>query len=259
MTSVLERSSTVPGADPGQRSVGVPAVPRRRRPWAVVVSMMVVVASVAVFVELYSSADHQTSAIIVTRTIQQGQPITGGDLGETRVDVSGGVTPIPVSDAAQLAGKRAAVTIPAGSLLTPADVTGAQPIPAGDAVVGLALKPDQLPSQGVQPGQPVMVVQTAGPGTALTGTTSGGSSDPGSSTGVLVPAATVTDAQAPPGGSASSVAELVSVEVSATLAPAVSVAAAADQVSLVLLAPTGCPGGAPAPCAGGSTGTGGDR
>ena len=52
---------------------------------------------------------------MVTRTIEQGQRITGADLGQTGADFSGGVTPIPVSDASQLSDERAAVTVPAGS------------------------------------------------------------------------------------------------------------------------------------------------
>jgi hypothetical protein len=136
------------------------------------------------------------------------------------------------------------VTIPAGSLLTSGDVTTAQPIGAGDAVVGLALKAGQLPSSGVVPGDQVMIVETASPGTPLAVVPSDGSapSTPASpttaatpTTGVLVPQASVFDVEAPSANSAAGLSQLVSVEVSSTLAAAVSTAAAADQVSLVLL------------------------
>jgi hypothetical protein len=52
---------------------------------------------------------------------------------------------------------------------------------------------------------------------------------------VLVPVAQVSTVAQPASGSSGSETELVSVEVSGTLAAQVSIAAAADQVSLVLL------------------------
>jgi hypothetical protein len=202
-----------------------------------VASAAVVFASVAVFASVYSAADRQTPVLIAATTIVQGQPITGSVLGQASVSISGPVTPIPAADASELSGKRAAVTIPAGSLLTMSDVTGAQPIAAGDAVVGLALKSGQLPSSGVKPGDQVMIVQTASPGSPLaTGPSAGSPSDTsGAATGVLVPQASVFDVQAPPVNSSGSISELVSIEVSSTFAAAVATTAAADQVSLVLL------------------------
>jgi hypothetical protein len=199
-----------------------------------VASAAVVFASIAVFASVYSGAGRRTSVLIVTTTIEKGQLIAGSDLGQASMSISGGVTPIPVSSAPELSGRRAAVTIPAGSLLTSGDVTTAQPIGAGDAVVGLALKADQLPSSGVVPGDQVMIVETAGPGAPMTVVPSNGSPT-GSTTGVLVPQASVFDVEAPPADSAAGVSQLVSVEVSSTLAAAVSTAAAADQVSLALL------------------------
>jgi hypothetical protein len=209
-----------------------------------VASSAVVFASIAVFATVYSGAGRQTPVLIVTSTIEKGQLIAGSDLGRASMSISGGVTPIPVSLAPELSGQRASVTIPAGSLLTSGDVTTAQPIGAGDAVVGLALKAGQLPSSGVVPGDQVMIVETASPGTPLAVVPSDGSapSTPASpttaatpTTGVLVPQASVFDVEAPSANSAAGLSQLVSVEVSSTLAAAVSTAAAADQVSLVLL------------------------
>jgi hypothetical protein len=220
----------------------------------VVASSALVFASIAVFAGAYSSANRQSPVLIVTTTIEQGQPIVGSDLGQASVAISGGVIPIPVSDASELLGKRAAVTIPAGSLLTTSDVTGAQPIVVGDAVVGLALKAGQLPSSGLKAGDQVMIVQTAIPGSALTvQPTTGGSSDTSAaSAGVLVPQASVFDVEVPPVSTSASVVESVSVEVSATFAAGVSTAAAADEVSLVLL-----PNEASIPASGGRSQAGG--
>ena len=202
-----------------------------------VASAVVVFASIAAFATIYSSANHQVEALIVTTTIEQGHPITANDLGQSGVAISGGVMAIPVSDASELSGKRAAVTIPAGSLLTPADVTSSQPIASGDAVVGMALKAAQLPAAGVSPGDQVMIVQTATPGTPVTttGSTDSSTGASGAPSGVLVAQASVFDVATPPTNASGTVSELVSVEVPSTLAAAVSIAAAGDEVSLVLL------------------------
>jgi hypothetical protein len=234
MTTILDRTPSTDRPVAGPKSnVRLPASVRNRRSAMALASVVVVCLSIALFTEVYASADHRSSALIVTGTIAQGQLIRVDQLGQTSVAVSGGIAPIPVSDLSELSGKRAAVTIPAGSLLTSGDVTGAAPIAAGGAVVGLALKAGQLPSAGVEAGDQVMIVETAAPGTPLTSSDPSGSS----STGVLVPEATVFDVEVPPAGSASDASLLVSVEVSSTLAAAVSTAAVAGQVSLVLLPP----------------------
>jgi hypothetical protein len=215
-----------------------------------VLSALLVFGSIAAFATLYATANHEQSVLVVTQTIEQGQPIRAGDLGQASAAISGGVEPILVSDASELSGRRAAVTIPAGSLLTIADTTATQPIAPGDAVVGMALKPGQLPAAGVEPGEQVMIVETGAPGTPLTplpsstGATAGGATSGGAAgAGVLVPQANVFDVQpaassaSNPSGASSSAgdAQLVSVEVSDSLASDVSTAAAAGQVSLVLL------------------------
>jgi Chaperone for flagella basal body P-ring formation len=242
MTSLLDRN--VPGmtdrgsADPERL---LPTRPRSRRQLLAAASAVVIVTSIAGFMSLYSSARREQQVVVVTRTIEQGQIFSSADLGQANASLSHGVQAIPVSLTGSLSGKRAAVTVPAGSLLVPGDVTSAPAIPPGDAVVGIALKDGQYPSTGVQPGGQVMVVQTASPGSPLAvGNTSGsGSTSIGSEattgTGVLVPEAPVFDVTTPGADSGGTLTELVSVEVPTTLAAAVSNAAAADQVSLVLL------------------------
>ncbi len=245
MTSLLDRTSRGTGpSEEAKASRRLPSAPRTRRPLLVAGSAAVVFVSAAAFASLYSSSNHQIAALVVTRTIPQGQTITGGDLGQASVSVSGGVQPVAVGDAPALAGKRAAVTVPSGSLLVPSDVTSAPVLAPGDAVVGLALKDGQLPSAGVEAGDQVMIVQTGPPGTPVSAAsqieTSGsglGSTTTVEPTGVLVAEARVFDTTLPPANSSGGAAELVSVEVSQSDAAAVSTAATAGQVSLVLLPP----------------------
>jgi len=233
MTSLLEQpapSTREPRTEPNR----LPSPVRVRRPVLAVASVAVVFASIAIFVSIYSRANHQVAVIAIVRSVQPGQRIVTSDLAEANVVVSGTVSPVPVAEARNIVGKFAAVALVPGSLLTMADVSIAQPLASGDAVVGIALKDGQLPSAGVEPGDQVMVIQTGTPGTPAPATpTASGGSD--TTTGVLVPSARVYGVASPPPNSSGATSELVSIDVSSTVAAEVSVAAAADQVSLVLL------------------------
>ncbi|MGB7050681.1 MAG: SAF domain-containing protein [Acidimicrobiales bacterium] len=284
MTTLLDRPN---GHRPFGRTNGIdtvgfrlPVNPRRRRPVLAALSAVAVFASVGLFAHLYSSANHQTPVLVVTHTIQEGQELTATDLGQTPVATGSGVVTIPVGDAPEVLGKVASVTVMSGSLLTPGDVSSVPPITAGYAVVGLALKQGQLPAAGLGPGDEVMVIETGAPGSPLgsfigpsspsssadgsspvTGSpdegasaegasSSGSSSDGGGdASGVLVPDALVFNTASPGAQSSDDATELVSLELADSVAPAVSTAAAAGQVSLVLV-PSTAPIGSSSPLAG---------
>lgn len=242
MTSLLERPADARSSSRGKGQYQLPIVPRSRRPLVTAASVLLVLASTAIFAGVYSSADHRVPVLTVVTTIHQGQPITGNALGTADVATSANLAPIPASGEAALSGTWAAVTLPAGSLLTLADVTTKRPLPIGSAVVGVSLKDGQLPSGGVEPGDLVMIIQTPAAGAVLpvSGSATGASDGSGATadmpgTGVLVAQATVFATAAPSPSSASGAAELVSVEVPSTEAAAVATAAASAQVTLVLL------------------------
>ncbi len=228
-----------------------------------VASVALVGASIAGFASIYSAADRKTPAVVLVRAVRQGQLITSADLGEAQVAVSPGVDYIPLSQVSVVSGKRAVAAMPAGSLLTVGELTGAPAIASGDAVVGLALKDGSYPASGLSPGDQVLVVQTAAPGTSVAAP-SGVSSAPtgaigptpgasevtsggvvGTDTGILVPQASVFAVTAPGTSSSGGATVLVSLEVPSALAPQVAAASAAGQVGLVLL-PRGTASAAPA-------------
>ena len=236
---------------------------RDRRALVAVASLVVICASVATFANLYSSAGNKTAAVVVDQALVQGQPVTAAQLGRADISVSSGVAYIPLAEASTIVGKRAATAVPAGSLLTPGDLTSAPSLAAGSAVVGLALKEGQFPASGLVPGEQVMIVQTATPGSPLTapvtgsptsvvGSGSGSAVLSGSGTGVLEAKATVFAVSAPSTNASGGFSVLVSVEVPSDIAPDVATASSAGQVSLVLLAHgvTGNPGGPTAAVAG---------
>lgn len=237
-------------------AVRPPARGRDRRILVVVASIALIAASIASFAALYSSAGSRTAAIVVTRSLTQGQPITSASIGQADVSVPAGVDYIPVSEASLLVGKHAVAAVPKGALLTLSDLSAAPALAADQAVVGLALKDGTFPSGGLSPGDQVMVVQTAGSGATLAApvaSSSSSSSPPSSSSvgaltggtgtavatasgaGVLVARATVASVSVPAATASGGYALLASVQVASTAAPSVTTAAAAGQVSLVLL------------------------
>ena len=251
------RTGVLPGRRAGSEDTGAsirPPVGRRdRRTMLLVASVAVVGASIAGFTALYASADHKVPAVVVVRSVAQGQPITSADLGQAQVAVSGGVAFLPLDQVATVSGKRAAVALSAGTLLTAADLAAGPALGAGDAVVGVALKDGFFPSGGLSPGDQVLVVQTAAPGASIAapaavpaGSTATGAVPTGvpgvslsgttaTGSGVLVPQASVFAVTAPAASSSGGVALLVSLDVPASVAAQVATAAAAGQIGLVLL------------------------
>jgi len=234
-------------------AVRPPGGRRDRRTLVLVASVALVGASIAGFASVYSAADRKTPAVVLVRAVGQGQLLTSADVGVAQVAVSPGVDFIPLSQVSLIAGKRAVAAMPAGSLLTVGELTGAPAIDSGDAVVGLALKDGTYPASGLAPGDRVEVVQTAAPGTSV-GAPSGSSPTPagtagpstgapgvtisgtfGTDTGVLVPQASVFAVTTPGTSSSSGATLLVSLEVPTSVAPQVATASAAGQVGLVLL------------------------
>jgi hypothetical protein len=213
-----------------------------RRPVMALMSTVLIFASIAIFADLYTNAGHRVPIVAVVQPVHQGQQISSSDLGEVEASISGSVHPIPYSDVGSVVGREAAVALVPGSILTTGDVSNATRIPAGDAIVGVALKPGQLPSTGVVPGQQVMVVQTGPPGSPVpafpsSSSSSSSTSSQPSSVGVLVPRAEVYDVASPGSTSGDASTQLVSIQLSENLAPAVSVAAAAGEVSIIVIPP----------------------
>lgn len=242
MTSMLGRrrsgSGSMPPGDGSAWELRLAGSTRVRRPVMAAGSIAMVFISIAVFVGLYARANHQAPIVVLARSVPRGQVISPGDLGEATASITGSAAPIPYAEASQVVGRHAAVSLVRGSVLAARDLTTSQQIPPGDAVVGVAVKDGQLPSGGLEAGDEVMVIQTAAPGTPTLVASSGSGNTALASTptsGVLVPASRVYAVALPPANAGSSTTELVSLLVSSTLAPEVSVAAAADEVSLDLL------------------------
>lgn len=198
---------------------------KRSVPMALV-GVAAVVLGALLALALYTSVDRRQAVLAVRRPVAAGQVIAPEDLRQVRVSTADGITPVPVSRSATVVGKSAAVALVPGTLITSDHVGAPSSLQAGQAIVGVALKAGQAPA-ALPPGTRVQVITTV----------KGGGTDQArpvvlTSSAVVAPAAAANGAQAKPTTSAITVVSLI---VPANEAPAVAVAAADGQVSLVAL------------------------
>ena len=109
-------------------------------------------------------AGSREPVLALARPVAAGQVITASDLRVVQVSAAGPVSLVPAWRQAQVAGRTAAVTLPAGSLLAAGDI-GAPPPGCGQARLGVALQPGRYPPD-LSPGQHVAVLATPARGSA---------------------------------------------------------------------------------------------
>jgi hypothetical protein len=187
----------------------------------------------AVAVALYAaSVGHRRAVLVVTRSVRAGSVIGSADLGELRISADPTLRSIPASQRDRILGRVAAVGLVPGELVTSGQLANGPRLAAGEAVVGLSLRPGQFPA-GLRPPDDVMVIDT--------GPTAEGSASPSASAASFSPVVLVNRAEVfSVDLAADGQTSVVSIVTSQSLAPSIAQAAARAGVSLVLL-------GAPAP------------
>jgi hypothetical protein len=182
---------------------------------------------------LVQRAGERREVLAMARTVPMGQALTESDVRVVRVSADPALRAVAGSAARQVAGKVAATTLLAGSLLTPEALEPDAAPAAGRAIVGLDLKGAQLPLPAgmLRAGMQVRVVLTPADGSQAP-MESGQEDDPQT---VLVDRATVYSVDA--AEEADSVH--VAVEVDDADGTEVLRAGAAGRVGLVLLGRAG--------------------
>ena len=209
----------------GRRSGSAPSrtsLRPRRRPALVALGVALAAVGGVTSARLVGDASGRAAVLAVAHEIPVGATITSNDLAIAHVGHDPHLTPITASEESSVVGKVAAVTLPAGSLLTSADITSASVPGDGHQLVGVALKPGQLPARPLIAGSNVLVVATPGQaGTAATGNSPGPSQQP-------IPA-TVVDVGTP----AADGTVVVDLSVGTGEGPAVAAIASTGNVAVV--------------------------
>lgn len=173
-TTGLRASRNGEGGYPAGRTgagVGGGLPTRQRRPGYLALALILILGTAALGMNLYSQAGKKTPVVVVVREIAAGHVIDRSDLSVVRV--AGQVTAIGAEHLDSVLGQTAAVDLLPNTLLQRAMVTSAAALAAGRSMVGVQLKPGQLPSDGLADGVTVQVLQlpnkdtTAGPGPAV--------------------------------------------------------------------------------------------
>jgi hypothetical protein len=224
MTMAVLTSSRSAGTRPPDQK---PRWLRRRSVPLAAGGVVLVVACALVFAEGWLQAGNRQPVLALAQPVTAGQVITAADLETVRVSAAGPVSLVPASRQAEVVGSTAAVSMPAGSLLTGSDI-GTPPPVRGQVRLGVALKAGAYPPD-LAAGQDVDVLATPASGTT------GSSASSGSAPAALpVGQAVVLSVSPAPaaGGSGGTVVEL---QVSADAMPQVAAANAAGQIALAAI------------------------
>lgn len=165
MTSTVARDDRTSDPASGPAAGAVTAVPPpklRRRPALVAGGVAAICLGALVAVWAWSSTTHTQEVLAARMTIHRGETVTAADVERVRINGDPALEPMPASAYDTVVGKRAALDIAAGTLLTP-DVTTSQPLPPpGRSVVGISLSSAQLPAVPLHSGDNVRIVVTPG-------------------------------------------------------------------------------------------------
>ncbi len=199
----------------------LPRPPGTRRPGLAVLAVLLIVLGAAVAGLLALRLDERQDVLVARSNITVGQQITADNLAVAKV-ASDGVAVIAADQADQVIGRFASAEIPAGRLIDPGMLATASLLNSDKAAVGIPLSTGRFPAGGLEAGDVVQVVRAVeGEGQEVAGRATV-SSVKSSEDGVFGSG----------GGNTSTVVTLI---VPRDEAVQVAGAAAADQISLVLL------------------------
>lgn len=151
-----------------------PTGARRRRPGFIALSAALVLTGSLTSAYLYNQTGQRYEVLAVAKAVPAGALITSDDLTTVRISLDPGIK--PVSDSSLVVGKRAAVGLVPGTLITRGQVTDSQLIGADQVQVGIATTQNQRPAAPLTPGQKVTLIgipDAGGTGPALAAPVSG--------------------------------------------------------------------------------------
>jgi len=212
-------------AQPPPVPAPIARLPRRRRWGLFALGVVLVVVCAVVAYLLVVTAGVTRPYLAVMHRVPYGATLRDSDLTVVNVNPAAGLTPIPAGQRDQVVGKHAAADLFPGTLLTRDQLTDlAIPAP-GQQLVGIELKPAQLPARTLQPGDAVILVVV--PPSSLAGVP-----DPQASSNTQPVTITATVAGAAPPEANGNVR--VDVAVAQSDGPTVAAMAAAGRIVIVV-------------------------
>jgi hypothetical protein len=102
---------------------------RRRQLPLVVIGVMLVLGCALAFTDASLHLGSREEVLVVDQPVSAGQILTAGDLRGARVSTGSGLDVVLADDESSVIGRRAAVPLVAGSLLTGTEVGNTPPVP----------------------------------------------------------------------------------------------------------------------------------
>jgi hypothetical protein len=147
------------GHSGGQR---LPVAPRERKPALAALAVLLILGGALASAYLVMASGQRVAAIRIAQPVAAGQRIPLSALEQVQVSDTGADYYINWSERGNVTRTYAAVPLVPGALLTNQMVSRNDDAAKGRVVVGLALKPGQFPSQGLQTGRRVSLYAVGG-------------------------------------------------------------------------------------------------
>lgn len=146
-----------------EKTEGNPAPAKlQRRPALAIASVALIAAGGLGGFWVWSSSSDATPVVAVRDTVNRGETIDRSDLMTVNITVDPALKTVDGDRLSSLVGKRAAMDIPAGGIVTN-EATSSTVVPgAGQSMVGVSLTTAQMPSTSLHSGDRVRIVQTPG-------------------------------------------------------------------------------------------------
>lgn len=205
-----------------------PTKPRRNGA-LIAAGVLLIVGCGLIAAVLQLKATSKTAVLAVAHQVPAGQEIRVSDLSTVTISGGAGLHAIAAADSKAVVGRTAAVTLMPGTLVSRNQLSDGTSVTKGKVVVGLSLKPGQIPTSNLKAGDEVLVVATGPAAQTANGERAATDTDPRGA--VLVRRATVYGVD---GGSRNNDNTTVSILIDEPDAPAVAGAGSANAVTLVL-------------------------
>ena len=140
------------------RSASMQRGVRNRGRMAAGVALLAASALLAVLV--YGNLGERTGVLVAATRVDAGDVIDDADVRVVRLAADQGLATLPASRRAAIVGRRAAVGLVPGALISDASVAEGPTLPSGTVVIGAVLRPGQYPI-GLRQGDQVLVLVDA--------------------------------------------------------------------------------------------------
>ncbi|MCX4515942.1 SAF domain-containing protein [Streptomyces sp. NBC_01619] len=159
-------------ATPTRHDIPITSTPpvKRERRWSVAALCVVLAVLCALgAAAAVTSASDRVQVLAIARDVPAGQALTDADLIVAEVSADAALTPVPAAQKASMLGKRPAVDLRKGGLLTTSQLAAGTGLGDDKQQVGVQVKRGQAPAGTLAPGDKVLAVTTPAQGEQATG------------------------------------------------------------------------------------------